>query len=610
MHNKLIQRMWKANFWQSAMFFLLWLAALTIGTYLWINHGVNSNNKIAWVFLLAPLLAVIMYIVSQVRFACELNALSNPDKHRVLFPIARAMKLNYSRRGSCLLVIGPIFLLTMPAIVFFSRSSVKPIHLSWVLVFYFCWLAVGILNRALLVKTVTGKLWNKPSVGASVAMGVLVAAPIAVYLFLVAGNINLERRMNAELAADKAQGRVSYLEDALALPRFNRPSPIEDAIARFYDTNARELDKVDPLAVIGRLMYALPTSEMWVNAEGMLKHSPDTIALIDKMSSYSEASFEYNFTWEDAALVELPHLAIFRSSAAFNNLRMLIAANNGDSDAAFAHWRRNLNLQKQLSGDIFAISPLVLNSIDTSTLMTLNRCIAMGAFSDDQLREIAKDLQRFEPAAKALAGFTIDIERLYAYNVFYSELMREDNDMQYTAPCLFNQLLAPIVRRGLLTYTISRIDEVRHIFSAADIIEPYQMDKDIFATSPERKRFYQRNLPGMHLFEQVYGQYSDLLARGRATQVLIAAELFRRSTGELPRLQTELVPNYLPALPIDPHTGKPLIYEFTTLEVPLFDDQTAPAHVLSVRSAKVNHDWTMHRNHTGRGAIRFIEIVK
>ena len=610
MHNKLIKRMWMANFWQLAMFSLLWLATLTVGTYLWLNHAVNSNNKIAWIFLFAPLLAVIMYIVSQVRFSCELNTLTKPDKRRALFPMTVAMKHNYSWCGVGLIIAGYLFLI-VPLLIFFIPvgSTIRHIHISWMVVFYFCWLAIGTLNRLLLAKAVTGKAWNKPTPGVATLLGALIAAPIAVYLLLVAGNIKLEKQMNSKLAAEKEQGRTSYLEDTLALPRFSRPSPIEDAVNRFPDTKVRELGDVNPYYITPRLMLASPTSDEWLRVETMLKISRDTFALIDEISSHSEASFEYDFTWEEADLLLLPHLAIFREIVNFNNLRMIIATHNGDSDAAFAYWKQNLNLQKQLTGDLLPISLLVLSSIDESTLRVLNRCIAMGAFSDDQLREIAEDLQRFELAAKAFTGFAIDMERLYAYNVFYNESMHED--ISYTSTStLLDKLLAPIVRRGILTYTVQKLDTVSHMFSDADVIEPYCIEKDIFKKSSEESNFYHGGLPGMELYKQILHGYSDILVRGRATQVLIAAELFRRNNGELPRFQQELVPNYLPALPVDPYTGYPLIYEFIVLDIPLNAEETIPARVLSVRSYKSEHNWEMYRNHTRRGAIRIIDILK
>ena len=50
------------------------------------------------------------------------------------------------------------------------------------------------------------------------------------------------------------------------------------------------------------------------------------------------------------------------------------------------------------------------------------------------------------------------------------------------------------------------------------------------------------------------------LALGRAAEAAIAAELFRRATGALPGALGPLVPEYLPAVPIDPFSGREIRY--------------------------------------------------
>ena len=45
-----------------------------------------------------------------------------------------------------------------------------------------------------------------------------------------------------------------------------------------------------------------------------------------------------------------------------------------------------------------------------------------------------------------------------------------------------------------------------------------------------------------------------------ATKLIIACHLFQRETGRKPQSLEELVPTYLPSIPLDPFDGKPFRY--------------------------------------------------
>jgi hypothetical protein len=47
-------------------------------------------------------------------------------------------------------------------------------------------------------------------------------------------------------------------------------------------------------------------------------------------------------------------------------------------------------------------------------------------------------------------------------------------------------------------------------------------------------------------------------------QADLAIRLYQHETGRLPRDLQQLVPEYLPSVPIDPHSGQPVIYRQAT----------------------------------------------
>ena len=57
-----------------------------------------------------------------------------------------------------------------------------------------------------------------------------------------------------------------------------------------------------------------------------------------------------------------------------------------------------------------------------------------------------------------------------------------------------------------------------------------------------------------------------MYAHCRVVRTGLAVELFSRKYGRLPQKLDELVPEFLPAVPVSPFTGKPLQIEAGTLE--------------------------------------------
>jgi len=54
----------------------------------------------------------------------------------------------------------------------------------------------------------------------------------------------------------------------------------------------------------------------------------------------------------------------------------------------------------------------------------------------------------------------------------------------------------------------------------------------------------------------------EIDARLAATRIIIACHLFERATGDKPQTLEELVPDFLPSVPLDPFDGKPFRYKF------------------------------------------------
>ena len=81
-------------------------------------------------------------------------------------------------------------------------------------------------------------------------------------------------------------------------------------------------------------------------------------------------------------------------------------------------------------------------------------------------------------------------------------------------------------------------------------------------------RWFSRNPVGGVLMSAVTTNFGVFLTRCcemegniAAAQIVIACHLFQRETGRKPQALDELVPDYLPSVPLDPFDGKPFRYK-------------------------------------------------
>ena len=76
---------------------------------------------------------------------------------------------------------------------------------------------------------------------------------------------------------------------------------------------------------------------------------------------------------------------------------------------------------------------------------------------------------------------------------------------------------------------------------------------------------YSIRVPQLELFKHVV----DTEVYRRAVRLVLALIMFRNNHGDYPLTMSELMPDYLPAIPGDPYAGGPFHYEPAGLELPL-----------------------------------------
>jgi hypothetical protein len=120
--------------------------------------------------------------------------------------------------------------------------------------------------------------------------------------------------------------------------------------------------------------------------------------------------------------------------------------------------------------------------------------------------------------------------------------------------------LDDVIERPWNTYVLNRQLEVfSRLLLAAQAPWPERIDR-VVAVGEWPIRYGNSPMDVPSFLHSDMARQAQVVAIVRAARVVVAMERYRREHGEqLPARPQSLVPDYLPALPIDPFSGQPLI---------------------------------------------------
>lgn len=107
-------------------------------------------------------------------------------------------------------------------------------------------------------------------------------------------------------------------------------------------------------------------------------------------------------------------------------------------------------------------------------------------------------------------------------------------------------------------FTRSQVENIKRVCSTLQDIEVRKV------APPTWRAYITENALGMMLYDVVSSSFNTLHvkrcdedARVAATQTIIGIEAFRKDTGDYPQSLSELIPQYLPSVPLDPYDDTP-----------------------------------------------------
>ena len=388
------------------------------------------------------------------------------------------------------------------------------------------------------------------------------------------------------------QRKISELYEALRFPeppsdepkggkRLRRTGPDLEALASLLKTGThREKRTVydpgrsEPRETNDLVHLPIPPAGMPA-AQAVLYAFEGRRAVLDQITEAARRPrAQYDLRYADGPNALLPHLAIHKSMAGKLRTRSAARVAAGDTAGAADDIDTILRLAELTGEDPVLIGYLVRVAIQSSAFSAFWAGTSQHAWSDAQLaafQQRFEGLKQRDSLVKAFRG-----ERLFGKTCF--ELMREgklDPDTlgamdgggdgfsggaMPKAWLLQNQAYHSRVMDQVVD-ALQRCDPERGIAAKGSIWETERIDQTVFDTANRRFHPYRilthMLLPGL---AKVHAKADRSLTTSRLAITVAGLERHRLATGSYPKALGDLVPKWVPAVPLDPMDGQPLRY--------------------------------------------------
>jgi len=285
---------------------------------------------------------------------------------------------------------------------------------------------------------------------------------------------------------------------------------------------------------------------------------------------------QHDLRYADGPNALLPHLAIHKSMAGKLRTRSAARVAAGDTAGAAEDIDTILRLAELTGEDPVLIGYLVRVAIQSSAFSAFWDGTLQHAWSDAQLaafQQRFEGLKQRDSLVKAFRG-----ERLFGKTCF--ELMREGRLDPDTLGAMEsdesgNSFGWGLVPRAWLLQNqayhskvldqvvgaLQRCDPERGIASKGSIWETERVEQTVFNTAGRRfhpyRIFTHLLLPGL---AKVHAKADRSLTTSRLAITVAGLERHRLATGRYPKSLDDLVPKWVPTVPLDPMDGQPLRY--------------------------------------------------
>jgi hypothetical protein len=401
------------------------------------------------------------------------------------------------------------------------------------------------------------------------ALLALVLTAMALLAFLILTDYLVERQLGNEIIKISRKNEpITFLD---LQPSINQGSTGEDAAAYYQEALSSvplsDLENLSKLNTFYRKsIISLPAnqfpSEIYEKVTQDLAKLQPVLEKFDKAGTLPLSRFDIGL--EHGMQICKTHLNNVQAAVLLLSLRMLHLILQGEDNAAVDSVVTTLKLIR------------VLDSYPTMVLHTAKLLIVANACQDIHLL-----LEHAHPSEKSLAKLqdalsqTIPantLERMFfaerAYQLEIGRNLLPDNIasrfLQDNVPPLPERLSLPSSRLGRLRLrqaSVRYLRDMAKLIAAAQRPWPQPLDATANNMPPPMGQVPTEKPIGLLSGGAVFIHLTaETLALVRCTILTIAIERYRRQHGELPASLNDLCPAYIDSLPLDPYTGKELLF--------------------------------------------------
>jgi hypothetical protein len=415
-------------------------------------------------------------------------------------------------------------------------------------------------------------------IGAVVAMILLVVA-LGWSWYLVA-NGRAQKELAAEEARIRARGialtTVELNEKYQALPGdFDAGRDLIAALAVSSDPNVAKL--VKPLPIVGEGPDIPALIEDWplqAGTEEYLAMHARFLALIEEHTA-KKTNVRYAVDLTPGVYTQLHHVQTLRHGSRVLTLQMHVDLRHGRIDEAIGRIEQDVFLAETLRNEPFLVAQLVRIAIIGIGLNNLKYLLENATLTDEQLARLQLVFRQVDMQQGLDTGFQGELA------------------MGYTATSWpIGPLMSGAAQSPLSNEEIARLAKQprRNPADAALMLKFYRRlleagDESLAQASDEadaigdemlqlqgshRKVFYMHTLLTFPAVKSGINAFQRTSASCQAADTCLAALRFRQAKQQWPDTLAQLVPEYLPAIPTDPYTGKPMVFKATDQEFKVY----------------------------------------
>ena len=389
---------------------------------------------------------------------------------------------------------------------------------------------------------------------------VLVAVVTAVLVVRAVLNIFEGRRLTRTLADLKAKGVPLTVKDLVTMcPEGENGAPLWKAAEELYAFEGEDIKLLNE--VYQNLIRDMPVAaEKWTAIARLIEKNRKVLDFIPEVAG--KPCFQYGDTSVKSWEKKIPNAIKMIRASRLWGFDALLLAEKGDARGALDRLRIGLRFAPKIAEERTLITYLIAVADMKTYLMFLNKAVSGRAVSAELLLPVLGDLGDSQISFwKALMRDSIRGERVLLMDVGLPPnpraLQQAFGGKAWTER-LYYWLLGPLVKRDI-SLNLPKYAELETLalssyYQTRDFWKPYL---DHLRSLPWYAIVSKNVIPGM---EAAFMKVATLDALVFTARVGLACRVFKSRTGEYPEDLAALVPALLPQVPVDPFTGKPLVY--------------------------------------------------